>query len=440
MSEQEKNKRYESPDNIELRSEEVQEILGRPPKWIIRWGITVIFIIVAGLFIGSYFFKYPDILEATITVTTENLPAGVMAKTTGRIDSIFVIEKEHVQKDEVLALIENPAQLKDILSLKYNLQSYKINDSIFEERMPVNLLLGDIQQSYLSFLKAHEDYQYFLAADYHRKKIRGIEKQIATQKVIMRKTQNQLELTSQQLKSAQQLFSMDSSLYAKKMLSLSDFENARNTYLGNLQSYESSMLSVENQKVNILQLEQSIFDLEQQFVEEKNNLQLALSTAYDQLLTQLKSWEQTYLLTSPCDGIATFTKYWQKNQNINAGEVLITIVPEEATQIIGKILLPPQGAGKVKAGQMVNVKFANYPYMEYGMLRVPIRNISLVPVTTDNGQKVYMLEVGFPEKLVTNYGKELTFSQEMQGTAEIITEDLRLLDKFLNPIKAVLKK
>jgi HlyD family secretion protein len=51
-----------------------------------------------------------------------------------------------------------------------------------------------------------------------------------------------------------------------------------------------------------------------------------------------------------------------------------------------------------------------------------------------------MLEVEFPASLVTNYGKKLTFCQEMTGSAEIITEDLRLLDKFLNPIKAVIKK
>ena len=89
---------------------------------------------------------------------------------------------------------------------------------------------------------------------------------------------------------------------------------------------------------------------------------------------------------------------------------------------------------------MVNVKFDNYPYMEFGMVRVQIKNISLVPVTVENNKKAYMLEVEFPNALVTNYGKTLTFSQEMTGSAEIITEDLRLLDKFLNPIRAVIKK
>jgi HlyD family secretion protein len=73
------------------------------------------------------------------------------------------------------------------------------------------------------------------------------------------------------------------------------------------------------------------------------------------------------------------------------------------------------------------------------MIKVQIAYISLVPINKEN-QKNYILEVVFPDSLVTNYGKTLEFSQEMTGSAEIITEDLRLLDKFLNPIKSVIKK
>ena len=51
-------------EKIEPKSEQVSEILGKPPKWLIRWGISVIFIIIAGLFVGSYFFKYPEVLTA----------------------------------------------------------------------------------------------------------------------------------------------------------------------------------------------------------------------------------------------------------------------------------------------------------------------------------------------------------------------------------------
>jgi len=429
---------------IELRSESVQEILGRPPRWIIRWGISIIFIVVTGLIIGSYFFKYPDVITASITVTSENLPAGLMAKTTGRIDSIFVSEKQLVKKGEIIALIENSANFKNITELKDLVTSYALHVTSDSGFVTCNVSrvtnLGELQPAYQAFTKALEDYQYFIQTNYHHKKIKVIEKQIQTQKSILQKSKEQLYLSRQQLEIAQCVFAMDSGLYAKNALSGVEYQNAKNNYLQQLQSYENAKLSIDNQNMGILQSEQTIFDLEQQYNEQRNSLQIALNSAFNQLQTQIKTWEQTYLLVSPVDGIVTFTKYWQKNQNINAGEVLVTVVPNEETKIVGKILLPPQGAGKVKEGQQVNVKFDNFPYMEFGMVRVQIKNISLVPVTVENNQKAYMLEVKFPEKLKTNYGKELTFSQEMTGSAEIITEDLRLLDKFLNPIKAVLKK
>lgn len=47
-----------SPTNqepqINIRSEEINEILGVPPRWIIRWGITIIFIVIVAIFTGMY--------------------------------------------------------------------------------------------------------------------------------------------------------------------------------------------------------------------------------------------------------------------------------------------------------------------------------------------------------------------------------------------------
>lgn len=425
-------------DEVELRSEEVQEILGKPPHNIVRYGIMLIFTVIAGLFIGSYFFKYPDVIPAKVTVTTENLPAGVTAKTTGRIDTLFVGEKESVKQGDFLALIDNPASLDDVMKLKRMLSLYTPDTTkCYFER---NLHLGDVQQSYFAFIKSYEDYQYFITADYHHKKIEVVQRQIATQKEILKKSKTQLKLSAKQLNSAKQIFNIDSSLFVNKTISSSEFENSRSSYLQQLQSFESSRLSIDNQNLSILQSEQTIFDLEQQEKEQRNQLHVALVGAYDQLQSQIRSWEQAYLLISPVDGLTTLTKYWQKNQNINAGEVLVTVIPEQETRIVGKIYLPPQGAGKVKKGQMVNIKFDNFPYMEFGMVRVKIDNISLVPVIMGNDEKAYVLEVSFPNKLKTNYGKELDFSQEMQGTADIITDDLRLLDKFLNPIRDVIMR
>ena len=42
--------------------------------------------------------------------------------------------------------------------------------------------------------------------------------------------------------------------------------------------------------------------------------------------------------------------------------------------------------------------------------------------------------------LAKHYGKTLKFSQEMTGTAEIITDDIRLLERFFNALKSIWKK
>ena len=418
-------------ENLDLRSEEVQEILGRPPRWIVRWGIAVICAIVVGLFVGGYFIKYPDVVSATITVTTEHLPAGVMAHTTGKIDTLLVSEHQQVQQGELLGVLENSAHLEDILLMQEAMDSLPA---------VTTLKLGDLQGYYASFLKAREDYSYFIQADYHNKKIKSIQQQIRLQQQLYAKTNNQLRNGREMLDVAHRRFVMDSTLFTQKALSLADYQTARGNYLSQLQSFESLRMASDNQQVSILQLKQSLFDLEQQRNEEEQGLSLALATARDQLLSQLKTWERSYLLCAPIDGEISMTKYWQKNQNVSAGEIIVTVVPCEKTRIIGKILLPSQGAGKVKAGQIANVKFDSYPYMEYGMMKVAIRNISLVPISDAEGNKNYILEVLFPDSLVTTYGKTLDFSQEMTGTAEIITDDLRLIDRFINPVKAVLTR
>jgi HlyD family secretion protein len=74
----------------------------------------------------------------------------------------------------------------------------------------------------------------------------------------------------------------------------------------------------------------------------------------------------------------------------------------------------------------------NYPDHEYGIVRGMAGNISVVP-----SGDAYTLEVTFPNGLMTTYGKTLPFTQEMHATAEIITEDLRLLERLMMPLKKI---
>ncbi|MDR0798984.1 MAG: HlyD family secretion protein, partial [Dysgonamonadaceae bacterium] len=274
-------------------------------------------------------------------------------------DTLFVTEKQIVRSGDPLAYIENPAKLEDVLKLKQDLEAWNTEKGDREQEgiQPFSFLpvlsssLGDLQPAHNSFLKSYEDYTCFLKNDYHNKKIAVIEKQMTTQNKILQKAKKQLSISRKQLESARKVFAADSTLFAKNVIASLEYEASKSVFLQQQQSYENAKINIDNQQVGILQLEQAIFDLQQQRVDQENALKLSLTSSYDQLSAQIKMWEQTYLLTASTGGIVSLTKYWQKNQNIRAGEVLVTIVPAEKTKIIGKIYLPPQGAGKVKVGQ-----------------------------------------------------------------------------------------
>ena len=85
---------------IELRSEEVQEVMNRVPAWILRSGITVLFVIVVALVAGSYWFKYPDVIAAEVTVSTQDPPAYVVSRAAGRLENLYVQNGQEVGRHE----------------------------------------------------------------------------------------------------------------------------------------------------------------------------------------------------------------------------------------------------------------------------------------------------------------------------------------------------
>jgi hypothetical protein len=56
-------------DKIELRSEKVRHIIGEIPLRIVRYGITIITIVILGLLVGAYFIPYPETISAKIQMT-----------------------------------------------------------------------------------------------------------------------------------------------------------------------------------------------------------------------------------------------------------------------------------------------------------------------------------------------------------------------------------
>lgn len=91
-------------NNIELHSEEVQEILTAVPNWMIRWGNSVVLVFIIGLLAMSWFVKYPDVIESQASVTMYLPAQKEYSNTDGKIDTILVTpDNQKVKQNQELS-------------------------------------------------------------------------------------------------------------------------------------------------------------------------------------------------------------------------------------------------------------------------------------------------------------------------------------------------
>jgi multidrug resistance efflux pump len=426
-------------DEAEIRSEEVQDILGRVPSWITRNGVIMIYSVFAVLLTGSWVFKYPDFIIAPIVVTSENPPAKLLARVDGKITDIYVSDKQKVEVNQLMARFESPLNYNDLVDLKLHLKWLGPFLSSFDPARKTifkpNYALGEIQTQYTDFLKKYGDYLAFAERNYYPKKVQSLVDQVKMSRTFYERQVERRKIMEEETSVSRNKFRRDSALYKKGVLSLEEYERSKGDYLSRQSELQGMRTTLAETQLKINEADQAVMDKVNQADQEKKNLQLALTEANNNLMGAIDVWELNYLVKSPVAGEVTFSKFWSKNQNVAKGEIVFTVIPTHESKLLGKVQLKRIGSGKVKAGQRVNIKFDNYPYMEYGIVEGIVNRISKVP-TNDN----YALEVDLPKGLVSSYGVNFEFNNEIQGTAEIVTEDMRLIQRIFNPIKSLFKE
>ncbi|GEO02907.1 hemolysin [Adhaeribacter aerolatus] len=423
--------------SIELRTEEVQELLGQMPNWMIRWGITVVFAIVSLLLLASWLVKYPDVLTSRVVLTTQTPPVSMVARAEGRIQ-FLVKDKEYVQKGAYLGIIESPADIKDVQYLTAEITHIKQQISQPQEpeindiSLPENLRLGELQDAYLALLTSLQEYKRNRSTNLAAKQIVAVQQRIRGYEALNAQLEIQQQILWEELQLAQKRYAIDFKLLSEKVIADIDFDRTNNAYLQAKRTFESAQGQIINNQLVIAQLQAQITEYQTNAADQEDRLRAKIETAVKQLEGHLDSWEQQYVFKAPITGEIAFVKYWSNNQFIKAGEAVFTIVPP-SKDLFAQVQLPITGSGKVAPGQRVNIKFDNYPSPEFGIVQGTVQTISPIPQNN-----VYTIQIALPQGLTTSYRRELPFRQEMQGTAEIITEDLRLLERMLHQFRALL--
>ncbi len=422
--------------DIELRSEEVHEILTRVPHWMIRWGNVLVLTLIVLLLVGSWLIKYPDIIKAEIVITTATPPEKLVTRNSGKIEKIFLVDQSTVTKGTAICVIENSANYNDVFMLKNIIDTIHLEQFEFPFHILKTSQLGDVEDSYAVFQKEYVNEQ--LNKKLQPYKVESTAQSLETIQLKERLNLliSQKEINVGELELQKKELDRYEILFSKGIISAQDLEKQRLQYLQAQKNYKNLLSSISQLKSSLNELHRSkqstiINEDKENVILERNVLQ-----SFFQLKKAVKDWELNYVLRSSISGKLSYLQIWKENQTVSVGENIFSIIPISSNDYIGKVKALAQNSGKLKIGQEVTIRLANYPDREYGVLKGKVKSISLTPDKEGN----LLLDISLPNGLKTSYDKKLLFQQEMSGSAEIVTEDLCLLERILYQFRDVFKR
>ncbi|MCB0632236.1 MAG: hypothetical protein R2824_06630 [Saprospiraceae bacterium] len=422
-------------EDIEIRSEEVQEILGTPPKWLTRWGtlLALVFFVVLG-WIG-YFVKYPDVVKAEVRVTSTDPIRVLRAPQGGIITQLRVSNEDTVEAGEVLVVLNANAKVEDVLTLENAVAAVGLpnEEKLLSFNPSKDLLLGSLKDNLYQFFKKQENLileksrkNEKLDVSQLRQRIRIAERTIESAKRSREKFEKEVLLARDEYTRLDNLFQTGlSTLDEVKKAKEKVYEKERGLEKANSEiKINEDMIDLYRKEMKGVQRSSSV---------NETSAYSDLNDEFIRLQKAIEAWKASNLVVSPITGIVVITdEELRDNTAITREQELMRVMPRVIKDNIGRISLNPYGSGKVLVGQKVIIKLNSYPFEEFGALTGEVAWKGKIPV-----ENSIPIEVAFPDGLITNTGYQIEHGQEMLGTAEIITDKKRLIEWIFENFKRV---
>ena len=424
---------------VARRNEEISDIIDRMPTRFgkhIAIAVVLFALIITGL---GWIIQYPDVVTGQVTINSDASPVTLVAGSSGKIHLNGIRPRDAVREGYYLAILQNAANTADVRRVARLLGGFNPNAPVSEwaDTLPEKLSLGELNLKYFTFLSAVKTLSDYQKDNTYEQQIKSLEEYIHWQRLLLEQTAADTATTLAKLNMLDKWLKRQNRLYGKDMIPEKEYDDMRTSRLNAYAEDRQLHRSLSSLHAQIAEAEGSLNLLKTQKAENERNMHLDLLSAYSDLLDNIKTWEEKYVFKAPMDGQVEFLQFLGENQYLQAGEEVFSVVPSR-NAIFGQMLLPAAGAGKVKNDSPVIIKLDNYPYLEYGTIDGRVSSISLVTKNEEMaGSHVatYLITIELPQGLTTNYGQTLDFKHEIQGTAEIVANDRRLIERLFDNLK-----
>ncbi len=395
------------------------------------------------LLILAWFVPYPAVVTSDkLSITTAEPPVDVLARTDGKVTQLLVSDTDSVVAKQPLAVLQNTARYADVHRLDLLVTKWqKLATEDFRQlQYPDSLSLGELQSDYTLFVRDLKDFKFGREnrSTSVQSNIGSIQLQIKQLEQSIAFEQKVLKRSNEDLKIAEEFYARQKDLFKQGLISeikldeerqkLSDIANERDRHENNVLEKNREIIDLRN-KISSANFNQQ---------ENSRNSSSRLLASLNGLRSGIDKWMQTYVISAPIGGRVVFNSLTLQ-QFVRTGETVMTIVPQNQGEIVGRVLLAVEKSGKVIRGQHVVMKLDNYPYQEFGTISGRVIYKSAMPKGREYTIIVDKIQVSSSGKLITSFQKEIPFEQQLLGIADIITDDKGFLEHVLEQVTSGFK-
>lgn len=421
---------------IELKSEQMNEMLSHPPSWIARSGNGVFLLVILTMVFLAWFIRYPDEVNGEIIVSTSKAPIELSNQGNIQLKALNVHENQKVKSGDLIAQFDIQAKAEDIQKATVYLDFLEELNGVFQQRIPEfeeRMQLGIYQEQWTTLLSKINEWNSEHSENIVQEELKSIQREIAfreqLQTISSKKitlSENEYKLIEEQLASSERL--ADQNAISRQMLS-----QDKRTKTQSQQSVQSQKeLHVQN-LITLNSLRKEFLRLEHD--ERLKNLQklAEIQIGITTLQNSFKLWEKNAVWLAPCSGKVLFNKLLQVNRFYKPNEASIVIVPE-GSGYSALATIKTAGAGKVRVGQKTFIELVDFPKSEFGVLEGTVSSITQI-----DKEGKYEVGINLPNQLKTSYHKNIPPKAQLKGAVKIITKEKRLLARFFEQLTDLIK-
>ena len=417
--------------------DEIDDLIGKPPGWLLHSGISMIAIVVVSIVSVAWYIQYPDKLISKGILTSENPPIEIVSNSSGYIEKIVVENNQHVGQKEHLIYIHNTTDQSQLDMLQLWIEEYEqVKDprKYLDLKFIDELQLGSLQAGYASLQLKYNELKQTLRDGLVFQQINNLSREIDKIKELNASLEREKSIFRDELKLAKKDYERNVILFEEGVVSELDMEKAKSYLLQMDRQYEGMTNGIIQNNIRVENLLMEQLRLKEERFNTIKQIQFSIAEIITSLQYGMASWSHDYIIQAPLNGKVSIQPRVVVKKPVNVNDVVAYIIPEGSYTNYISAFFPVESIGKIEEGQKAIIKFDAYPHKEYGIIMSNVGSISSIPTEDEKLGQLYEIRIPVDAVLETDYGQRLSYKPFMQASVEVITKERSVLGRIFDQL------